>query len=99
MIVVGPLVRRQLATRGLSEGCNAPCLRRICRVHPYPLTGSQNLCMFLEDANGLEGQGIMDAASMANSIVRDDEGIRKGNKLENRSDCDSIDGTTYLAVQ
>jgi len=55
--------------------------------------------MFLEDASGLEGQGIMDAAGMANGIVRDDEGIRKGNELENRSDCDSIDGTTYLAVQ
>jgi len=55
--------------------------------------------MLLEDASGLEGEGIMDTASMANGVVYDEKRIGKGNKLENRSDYNSIDGKTYLAVQ
>jgi hypothetical protein len=55
--------------------------------------------MFLEDLSAPECQGIMDAASIANGIVHDDERIWKGNKLENRSDSSSIDRNTYLAVQ
>ena len=99
MIVVGPLVRRQLAASRLSEGWDTPCLSRICRVRPYPLAGSQNPRVLLEDASGPEGEGIMDAASMANGVVHNEERIGKGNELENRSDHNSIDGKTYLAVQ
>ena len=29
--------------------------------------------MFLEDVGALEGEGIVDAASMANSVVHDDK--------------------------
>jgi hypothetical protein len=55
--------------------------------------------MFLKDASAPEREGIMDAASMTNGIVHNDEGIWKCNKLENRSDSSSVDRNTYLAVQ
>ena len=37
--------------------------------------------MLLEDVGGAEGLGIVDTASMANSIVHNDEQIRKHDKL------------------
>lgn len=81
MVVVGSLIGQQLTTNRLLKGCDIPCLGRICQVGPYPLTGGQNLLMLLEDLCAPEGQGIMDAASMANSIIHDDEGIGESDEL------------------
>ena len=39
------------------------------------------MLVFLEDTGALEGEGIMNTASMANSVVNDDKQIGKGNKL------------------
>lgn len=75
---------RQLAANRLSEWCNAPCLRRICRVGPYPLAGSQNALMFLEDSGAPEGPRVVNAASMADGIVHDDKRIGQGDELESR---------------
>jgi len=73
MVVICPLIGRQLATLGLLKGCNAPRLGRICQVSPYLLTRSQDTFMFLEDVGRLEGKGIMNTAGMANGVVHDDE--------------------------
>jgi len=73
VVVICPLISRQLTALGLSKGCNAPHLGRICQVSPYPLTRSQDMFIFLEDAGRLEGKGIMNAASMANGVVHDDK--------------------------
>jgi len=73
MVIISPLIGRQLAADRLSKGCNAPHLNRICCVGPYPFVGSQDMIMFLEDAGVLEGQGIMNAASMADGVVHDDK--------------------------
>ena len=100
MVVVGSLIGRQLATNRLSKGCDTPCLGRVRRVSPYPLTGGQNLLVFLEDPCAPEGQGIVDAASMANSIIHDDEGIGESDKLvEGQMAIAKIKIKTHLAVQ
>jgi len=39
--------------------------------------------VFLEDARTPECQGIVNTAGMANGIVHNNEGIRKGDKLVN----------------
>jgi hypothetical protein len=55
--------------------------------------------VFLEDVGILEGCGIVNAASMAHSIVHNDERIRKGDKLVKGQLLDSMDkGKMHLAV-
>ena len=39
------------------------------------------MLMFLEDVGTPESQGIMDAAGMADSVVCNNEGVGKGDKL------------------
>ena len=73
MVIVRSLISQQLAADRLSKWCNTPRLGRICQVHLYPLTRGQDTLVFLEDVGTPEGQGIMDAAGMANSIVHDDK--------------------------
>jgi len=51
------------------------------RVCPYLLARGQNALVFPEDTCSLEGHGIIDAASMANSIVHNNERIRECDKL------------------
>ena len=56
--------------------------------------------MFLEDTGTSEGEGIMDAAGMANSVVRNNKWIQEGNKLgKGQIMTGQINMKTHLAVQ
>jgi hypothetical protein len=73
MVVVRSLIGRQFTTGRLTKRHNTPRLGWIRRVHPYPFSGGQDTLVFLEDVGTPEGQGIVDAASMSNSVIHDDE--------------------------
>jgi hypothetical protein len=56
--------------------------------------------MFLEDAGTLEGQGIVNAPSMANGVIHDNKQIGKGDKLRTGQIATAYRNVTmHLAVQ
>jgi hypothetical protein len=81
MIVVGSLIRGEFTTRRFLEWRDTPGLDWICRVYPCPLSRGKDLLVLPVDASGPEGPRVVDAASVADSIVHDEEGIRKRDKL------------------